>query len=509
MREGNGTMVAENINEAASQNSNSLLPGLKGKNDEEVSLSAAQQFLQLFNSTMITAVGSESLGSSAKDGKAFDSVFAEKAKLQPETESRSSSKESFDLSKKEKNTTARSQESVKTNDKPVQKTDSANSSDKAATTGTAKDESSSVRNKTVSDTAENRKTTPVNNQKITGQNTADLSTQTSSEAKSSDTKNAGLNDPLQEAIRNSRIRSNNNGEKTAVGDSASESNRSSRLASVVAEANKTHTKAKPAANSISNVQNQVEGSKPVSTQAVQATGEQQAMNQNGQQNSGNIVVNPAAVKAVPQQSTAKAGNDFSNSLKTAATLSAKSANANQNQVGHGADAKSSISKAFKGSGTEQTQRTRQAEIIKQIVRSAKMNLQNGKQEMKLMLKPEHLGWLKVKMNVDGQKVTAVITAESEQVKGVLEKNIVQLQTSLQNSNLRVNQIVVEVSGQEQTGMNLNEEADDLLQQNNSRHTGNTRNGKDIPTEDENPDDLIQQAAVENSGADSGGVDMTI
>jgi flagellar hook-length control protein FliK len=71
----------------------------------------------------------------------------------------------------------------------------------------------------------------------------------------------------------------------------------------------------------------------------------------------------------------------------------------------------------------------------------------GKEEMKILLKPEQLGWLKVKISVEGQRVVAHFSAENEFVRSLLESNMNQLQQALQNQNLKVTQISIDVADQ--------------------------------------------------------------
>lgn len=84
------------------------------------------------------------------------------------------------------------------------------------------------------------------------------------------------------------------------------------------------------------------------------------------------------------------------------------------------------------------------QVINQVVKAARISIAQGREEMKLTLKPEELGWLKVKIAVDGQKVTARITVEREGVREILESNVKQLWQALQNQNLRISQIAIEL-----------------------------------------------------------------
>jgi len=83
-------------------------------------------------------------------------------------------------------------------------------------------------------------------------------------------------------------------------------------------------------------------------------------------------------------------------------------------------------------------------VMNQVVRAARISISNGREEIKLLLKPDSLGWLKIKISIEGHSVTARITVEHEGVRDLIESNVRQLQQALQNQNLRVNQIVVQL-----------------------------------------------------------------
>jgi hypothetical protein len=107
-----------------------------------------------------------------------------------------------------------------------------------------------------------------------------------------------------------------------------------------------------------------------------------------------------------------------------------------------------------------------SEIFTQIVEQAKVMIHQGQSEMELSLKPEHLGKLKMKIAVEHQIVTAQFIVESEQVKQIIETNLVQLRKLLQDAGAQVENLTVTV-GQHDTGSNL-------AQQSNSGGPGNNR-----------------------------------
>lgn len=94
-----------------------------------------------------------------------------------------------------------------------------------------------------------------------------------------------------------------------------------------------------------------------------------------------------------------------------------------------------------------TVKTTPSQIINQVVKAAKVSVNSGTQEMKLLLKPEELGWLKVKITMADGKMTAHFGVENEAVKSLLEGNLNQLQQALNGQNLKVAQITIDVNVQ--------------------------------------------------------------
>jgi flagellar hook-length control protein FliK len=92
------------------------------------------------------------------------------------------------------------------------------------------------------------------------------------------------------------------------------------------------------------------------------------------------------------------------------------------------------------------------ELFTQIVDQAKVMVNQGQSEMELSLKPDHLGKLKLKIAIENQVVTAHFTVESEQVKQVIETNLVQLRKLLQDTGAQVENLTVSVG---QHNMNAN------------------------------------------------------
>jgi flagellar hook-length control protein FliK len=90
------------------------------------------------------------------------------------------------------------------------------------------------------------------------------------------------------------------------------------------------------------------------------------------------------------------------------------------------------------------------ELFSQIVEQAKVMVHEGQSTMELSLKPEHLGKLKMRIAVEHQMVTAHFTVESEQVKQIIETNLVQLRKMLQDAGAQIQNLNVSI-GQHHNG----------------------------------------------------------
>jgi flagellar hook-length control protein FliK len=82
----------------------------------------------------------------------------------------------------------------------------------------------------------------------------------------------------------------------------------------------------------------------------------------------------------------------------------------------------------------------------------------NKQEMEINLKPESMGKLSLRIIHERGEVLAKITAENEQVKGILESNMQLLKDSLEKSGFSVQSLSVSVgNGQERNRFGQNTE----------------------------------------------------
>jgi flagellar hook-length control protein FliK len=126
---------------------------------------------------------------------------------------------------------------------------------------------------------------------------------------------------------------------------------------------------------------------------------------------------------------------------------------------------------------EPLQKQFQTEVLTQIVKRAVLNLKNGHTEIKIELKPEFLGHVRMHIATENQQLTVRMLTEIPLVKEIIENNIYQLKSDLQNQGLEVDKFEVFVArdsdqyaeGQENTEFqgtrgqsDNNEEVDGML-----------------------------------------------
>jgi flagellar hook-length control protein FliK len=91
---------------------------------------------------------------------------------------------------------------------------------------------------------------------------------------------------------------------------------------------------------------------------------------------------------------------------------------------------------------EATTPARPGDLVYELVERIQVMLRDGKGEIRIQLKPEHLGNLEIRAESGGNGVIARITAESSSVKNFLENNLHFLQQSLQDQGLKIDRIQV-------------------------------------------------------------------
>lgn len=101
--------------------------------------------------------------------------------------------------------------------------------------------------------------------------------------------------------------------------------------------------------------------------------------------------------------------------------------------------------AVEETGANQGERSPGAEkVMNQILQGARLMVKNGVAHMHLELRPPELGRLQLALVVEGEIVTARFTAESQTVQALIEANLPELRSALQEVGLQVDQLQVEV-----------------------------------------------------------------
>jgi len=89
-------------------------------------------------------------------------------------------------------------------------------------------------------------------------------------------------------------------------------------------------------------------------------------------------------------------------------------------------------------------KTSRTEIFTQIVDKAVLSIKNRRSEMRINLKPEFLGQVQLRISTENQQISVRVLTETPFVKEIIEDNIGQLKTELQNSGLLVEKLDVSV-----------------------------------------------------------------
>ncbi|MBD3390405.1 MAG: hypothetical protein GF418_00185 [Chitinivibrionales bacterium] len=130
-------------------------------------------------------------------------------------------------------------------------------------------------------------------------------------------------------------------------------------------------------------------------------------------------------------------------------------------------------------------RTWEESVIMQVTERFSMAVKNGLHEIRLQLRPESLGEVHLKVNMDGEIVSAKIQVESQQVRQIIENNLQSLKNALAEHNFQAGDFDVNV------GRGFGGEADQ------SARTGQSGGGLDSDTgaEESSGDEGIGDVAL--------------
>jgi flagellar hook-length control protein FliK len=92
----------------------------------------------------------------------------------------------------------------------------------------------------------------------------------------------------------------------------------------------------------------------------------------------------------------------------------------------------------------------QSDALQQIIQKASVNLKNGENEIKIELKPEFLGHIRMQIVTEDHQVTLRVLTESPMVKDLIEHNIQHLRAELQQHGLKMDVVNVSLTNDSQT-----------------------------------------------------------
>ncbi|TMV52034.1 flagellar hook-length control protein FliK [Paenibacillus mesophilus] len=146
-----------------------------------------------------------------------------------------------------------------------------------------------------------------------------------------------------------------------------------------------------------------------------------------------------------------------------------------------------------------------ADEMAQVLRSMKVNTANGLSEVRIMLQPEHLGHVDVKVSMQNGQIVAHFMADSAHGKELLESQLSQLRTVLQNQGLQVDRLEVVHYDPQYSGA-----FQDSRQQQQSRESDRNDKEKSSETERTAADFLseLERIAGSKSPNDSKSFDVT-
>jgi len=85
-------------------------------------------------------------------------------------------------------------------------------------------------------------------------------------------------------------------------------------------------------------------------------------------------------------------------------------------------------------------------VVRQVVEKFNQAVKTGVNEMRILLRPESLGEVRLKISVEGDVVMARIHVENQQVKQIIENNLGSLRNALAEHNLQTGSFSVDVGG---------------------------------------------------------------
>jgi flagellar hook-length control protein FliK len=144
---------------------------------------------------------------------------------------------------------------------------------------------------------------------------------------------------------------------------------------------------------------------------------------------------PVSGESLPPAETADSGPPG----ETAPPVDARAARLPETRPEHALETGNQTGKDKEAAGTTR------AGVYDQIVQKAVLQVKNGQSEIKIDLKPEFLGNVRMQIVTENQQVSVRILTEAPAVRDMIETGLQQLRSELQNQGLQVDRLEVAVS----------------------------------------------------------------
>jgi len=146
--------------------------------------------------------------------------------------------------------------------------------------------------------------------------------------------------------------------------------------------------------------------------------------------------------------------------------------------------------------THTVQKPLQSDVMSQLVEKAVLNLKNGQTSMRIRLKPEALGHLRMHITTENNQVMIKILTEIPLVKEIIETNVNQLRAELQNQGLEIDKFDVSVD----QGSNKNDGTENLPFRKTAGKTDDDKTKEDI-TKDNKEITLLREVGESENHID--------
>ncbi len=197
------------------------------------------------------------------------------------------------------------------------------------------------------------------------------------------------------------------------------------------------------------------------------------------------------VQATSQSSTGQNGQSSQSGNSQGNTQNTANTNENvMNNIMFTQDAKSQATTFGTIVNNKMNQPMNQTEVINQIIERMKVSINGDTSEVRITLRPEHLGDVTLKIATHNGIVTAEFLAENEQVKALIESNFSDLQDTLRQQGIEVSDFT--------TGL-LSDQSNGNQRNNNNRGQRSNNNG--LVDGEEIVEEVVQDNEIKISNYD--------